>query len=48
MAAPSDYVPLSEEDVKKELKKATISDFFQSTTLSDITVVNPLTGAHYK
>jgi hypothetical protein len=36
------------EDLKKELKKSTIADFFQSNTLSDIVVVNPLTGAQYK
>ena len=36
------------EELKKELKKSNISDFFMSNTLSDIVVVNPMTGAQYK
>ena len=38
----------AEEHKKNELKKHTIADFFQSATLSDITISNPLTGAQYK
>ena len=37
-----------EEFVKKELKKEGIHDFFQSSVLSDITIVNQQTGAQYK
>jgi hypothetical protein len=33
------------EHIKQELKKASIADFLQSETLSDIIVVNSLTGA---
>ena len=36
------------KDIKKELTKTSIADFFQSPTLSDITIINPLTGASYK
>ena len=48
MAAPADVPAEKADEIKKELKKASISDFFQSGTLSDIIVVNPLTGAQYK
>ncbi len=49
MAAPADaWVALPEEDLKKELKKDSVSDFYQSETLSDIVIVNPITGAQYK
>ncbi len=44
MAAPEE----KKEQIKQELKKASISDFLQSETLSDIIVVNSLTGAQYK
>lgn len=44
MAAPA----IDPEELKKELKKSNIADFFMSNTLSDITVVNPMTGANYK
>lgn len=37
-----------QEHIKQELKKDGISDFYQSETLSDIVVVNTLTGAQYK
>jgi len=40
--------PLLSEALKKELKKNCVSDFFQSETLSDITITNPDTGANYK
>lgn len=48
MAAPADIPAEKAEEIKKELKKSSISDFFQSSTLSDIVIVNPLTGAQYK
>lgn len=52
MAAPAQpaFVPLdpASEEYKKEMKKANVSDFYQSGTLADITIVNPLTGAQYK
>lgn len=45
--APSAHL-LEGDELKKELKKTHISDFFQSATLSDITVTNPTSGAQYK
>lgn len=36
------------ENIKDKLNKSSISDFFNNDTLSDITVVNPQTGAQYK
>ncbi len=49
MAAPvSPFVKLEGDDLKNELKKSKIHDFFQSSILSDITIVNSLTGAQYK
>lgn len=47
-AAPDVWAPLAEEEFKKELKKDSVSDFYQSETLSDIIIVNPITGAQYK
>ena len=38
----------SKEDIKLKINKSCISEFFNSETLSDITVVNPQTGAQYK
>jgi hypothetical protein len=40
--------PQLSEALKKELKKNCVADFFQSDTLSDITITNPDTGANYK
>ena len=36
------------EELSKKINKHGIEDFFNSETLSDITVVNPATGAQYK
>lgn len=37
--------PMSEETIKKKLTHNNISDFFNDEILSDITVVNPKSGA---
>jgi hypothetical protein len=41
MAIPEE----KKEHIYKELKKDSISDFLQSETLSDIVIINSLTGA---
>lgn len=44
MAAPGGdpvAVAATKDEIKKKINKVCISDFFNSETLSDITVVNP-------
>ena len=47
MAAPVDE-QAKKEHIKAEMKKDSIADFLQSETLSDMILVNSLTGAQYK
>ena len=55
MAAPAQPAVVAKQplvrdsdEFREEIKKDSISDFFQSDTLSDITIVNPNTKGKYQ